>query len=201
MAEKTKIIDFSQLIARLNGALIDDADLPAVWGGEFPAKKIGEFLKAWSLPDRKDMPWCLWEQIDRIVLENKTLPTALDLLEYGRIFGEGGDLSISRDEDKFLWHFVGKSGTAKPEGFKSANNFWSQQKDLRFRQWEESALLWGKKHDKDKDQWFDDRVARAKLVYPGLQSSRVEIYYRIYTNSGQIKLVWLLGLRRYQEIS
>ncbi len=201
MPDTQKGIDFEQLIEQLSEALVEETDLPTVWGGEFLAERLGEFLTAWSLP-RDDMPWCLWEQVDQIVLEKKTFPNDLELLEYGRVFGEGGDLSLSRDGGRFLWHFVGKKDAVNPAGFEFADDFWTQQKHLRFRQWEETALLWGEKHETE-NRWVDDRVARAKLIYPEMQSlckgSRVEIYYRIYTSSGQIQLVWLLGLRRHHE--
>lgn len=99
---------------------------PALWGGQFPAARLGEFLAAWQL-DQRDMPWRLWEWVSEIILahtdDQRTQaqaapdPTNLDWLERGRAFGEGGDLSVRRDGDCVYWRFIGAADATLPDGF------------------------------------------------------------------------------------
>ena len=104
------------------------AKRPALWGGQFPASRLGDFLAAWTL-DRRDMPWRLWEWISDIALAHVKdpqtqvqalpAPDSLAWLERGRAFGSGGDLSIRRDGDCVYWRFIGPSDSKLPTGFKT----------------------------------------------------------------------------------
>lgn len=199
-------INFDDLISQLDdksqqyGPQAPQANRLTISGGFCPINELPAFLKAWNLP-RDDMNYCLWEEVSRIVLEEKTLPIEPQKrLQRGRIFGTGGDLSLRRDGDKFRWWFIGLSDVTVPKGY-DAKNFWD---DKTRQTWllhchEKTALLWGVwggKNQNGHDFWLDDRVAGATLTYPGLNNhpERVQIRYWSFTRAGQVMFVWLRGL-------
>ena len=60
---------------------------------------------------------------------------------------------------------------------------------------EKEALLWGK-YNQNMRQWHDDRVARAKLLYPvNGNPERVKICYKTLSEKGVISFVWFTELK------
>lgn len=172
----------------------------AVWGGEFTADRLKAFLNTWNLP-RDGMPWSLWQWTDDIKVQHRAgIPGDLDYLERGRIFGPDGDLELRRDwrrdGDRFLWRFVGETGTRKPQGFDVAD-YWTGREDKPVRPYQRTALLWGSKEAAkpyDKTGWHEDRVGRAQLDYPNVNGNRVQVRYVEYLYGGEVELVRLLCL-------
>ncbi len=195
-------IDFDKEVNQLvNDRLVGRDDGIAIWGGEFHATRVSEFLKQW---DFSMMPYRIWEYVHRIEFACNKLPDAAEaaLLDRGRIFGHGGDLSLRRDGDEFLWHFIGSTSMAEPESF-DVCDFWTEspgikaRADFSLRQRDESALLWGAYH-KDLARWQEDRVGRADLSYPfqAVQGGqRVWIHYSVFTDGGQVAFVWWKELK------
>lgn len=174
-------INFGELIQELADAPVCNREHLSIWGGEFPAGRLNEFLQAWQL-GQKNMPWRIWEWFSDILLEyeGQSLPP-VDLeqgrkpewLERGRIFGSDGDLSLRRNGDLILWRFVGPRMTALmaesewEENKPKANHDLDEDKDLPFlvndywrgrpADWELqvrtcSTLLWGQeRRDLDKN--------------------------------------------------
>jgi hypothetical protein len=168
-----------------------------IWGGEFPVEDLAEFLAAWKL-DSKAMEWRIWEYSDRADF-TQAMPVegALLFLERARVFGQDGDLSLRRDENRFLWHFIGK--IAPPAGGEKAP-------DCGLRKRVCNALLWGECHDgpeTPEPRWQEDRVgwadaanrsssecAESKLKYPHPSAKRLSIEYEEYSAGGQVAFVW-----------
>ncbi|MCL6559163.1 MAG: hypothetical protein K6U74_10275 [Firmicutes bacterium] len=195
-------MDFDSLIDRIvNEENYITKDHLSVWGGNFEAEKINEFLHAWRL-EEKTMPWRIWEHVHQITLDFKTIPGDLALLERGRAFGTGGDLSLRRDGGNFYWHFVGPPGSKPPAGF-GERDFWAEQdEDYYLTLVEEEALLWGEERVmKDgKTCWIEDRVAKNVFRYPGCKGRRrVKITFREYSRAGRVQFVWYTGLRGWNE--
>lgn len=173
-----------------------------IWGGDFGATEAAsmeetarQFVEAWDLTR---MPYRIGEYVDRIVFGGtEALPPAHEfhLLERARIFGGGGDLSLRRDCERFLWNFVGVPDARIPTGF-GGRDFWVSHPQMRLCRHDEQALLWGEhlgKNEHGDEVWHDDRVARAMLIYPHAPSSartRVEIRYTVLANAGQPAFVW-----------
>jgi hypothetical protein len=185
----------------------------AIWGGELKAvdgktleQVLAQFLDAWDLPNRR-MRYCIWEYTHRIEFNTHTLPGEAEhhLLERGRVFGEGGDLSLRRDGQRFLWHFVGDGKNAKPNGVE-ISDFWNDSSELKanhdfkLRPYDQTAMLWGEYRD-DLGRWQDDRVGWAKLSYPvsGAEAKkkgkRLRLYYTVFTNAGHVAFVWWKELK------
>lgn len=167
-----------------------------VLGGEFPASRLEMFLQAWALP-RDGMPWSLWQWTDDIRLDHGAgLPTDLDYLERGRVFGSAGDLELRREQGRFLWRFVGPSTPPPLPGF-DVDNYWDHPLAAPLRPYERTALLWGNRQaarNLNKAGWHDDRVGWARLDYPNVQGERVQVRYREYLRGSRVELVQLLGL-------
>lgn len=174
-----------------------------ILGGDCAVDQLLKFLTAWQLP-KADMPWCLWEEASRIVLEEKTLPDAPEHLERGRVFGPAGDLSLRRNGPSFRWWFIGPAGIAAPQTYGQVHDFWAdaQRHKLILHRHDEKALLWGKwagKGADGRDVWREDRVAGAQLNYPGLigPPERVQVRFYRFTTAGRVAFVWLQGLEGY----
>ncbi len=157
------------------------------------------FLKGWELTH---MPYRIWEYVSEISFAQDTLPTNETLLEHGRLFGEGGDLTLRRDGAEFRWHFVGEPEMKPPEGY-GDNNFWAVEanKGVIFHKWCNEAMLWGE-YKKELGRWHDNRVARAKLTYPisnGREGERVMINYYTFSQAGQVQFVWFRELDKWKK--
>jgi hypothetical protein len=173
-----------------------------VVGGTCPADVLLDFLNAWPLP-QDDMPFCLWEEVSSIALEQKHLPRQPLLLERGRIFGRAGDLTLRRDGTLFRWWFIGLPGVSPPTGYGTVHNFWADaaNKELVLHRHEDTALLWGlwDGHGDGQAFWHEPRVARARLHYPGVptQAERVQVRFWSFTSAGQVMFVWLCALEAH----
>lgn len=186
-------IDFDELIQRLTDAPVRTEGDLSIWGGEFEPKRLPDFLKGWKLEQRQ-MPWRIWEHVSRIAFQWEKLPGKPELLERGRLFGPGGDLSLRRDGDCFLWYFIGPAGVQPPAEF-DAWNYWKDARRNPLREHEESVLLWGKWWP-DPGLWLEDRAGRADLQYPKMGGEeRVWLDYRRYEEAGQTIFVWYRRLR------
>ncbi len=194
-------VNFDELVAYVTNAdHYRDATRFAVWGGECSADQLPVFLKGWNLPNA-NMPYCIWETMSEMRFKAQTLPADVAELERGRVFGPRGDLSLRRDSERFLWHFVGEKGVNPPAEFdKAENDFWQAEPDAQFLMTEDTLLLWGERKDQQ-PRWFEDRVARAKLTYPiaGTPSGRAQVRYRAFTRAGQVELVWFMRLEEVQH--
>lgn len=222
-------LDFQNLIRQLNDAPVCTRDALSIWGGEFNSTELAPFLDAWDLGQR-NMPWQIWEWVSKIeirrqaTMKNSILPEDSELLERGRLFGPGGDLSLRRDGGRFLWHFVGPPQNGLPTGFEWVRegrqaegeggrfeiaNYWQG----RLAGWElqlhaQQVLLWGQEN-RDPElgpqgTWHDARVGRApRLDYPGLSGrdpqGRVKLCYREYLYADNVEAVWWLGLKGLNE--
>jgi hypothetical protein len=149
------------------------------------------------------MPFRIWEYASRIEFKRNTPPDEVNLLERGRLFGEGGDLELRRDGAVFRWGYIGKPGAQPPSGHQPApDNFWTKNKAVTFHRCNEAALLWGERRE-EQSRWFDDRVARALLDYPEPAASaawpRVRICYWTFSRAGRIEFVWLRDLVEWKE--
>lgn len=201
----TGTLDFADAVKQLLAApLLHKDNGPVIWGGVFQAAALEAFLAAWPLTQ---MPYHIWEYTHRMTFVRDAPPEPPDIarLERGRIFGEGGDLSLRRDGGCFLWHFVGQRNTTKPAGF-AVSDFWVDSPDCKenpnftLRANNEHALLWGD-YKTALGRWQDDRVGWADLNYPlsaaKHQGQRAEIHYTVYTDGGQVAFVWWKELKAY----
>lgn len=225
MPKSKETVDFHVLIDQLfKESNIVTGKALAIWGGEFIAgsfeaagemlpgtvkylqdfttqvKSVAAFFEAWSL-EHRGMPWRIWEQIDKIVLEKDSLPDKYDLLERGRAFGPGGDLSLRRDGNTFRWRFVGPAGCKPPANVK-LRKFWDEAGEgFDMRLSKEKVLLWGeeRKLQDGSRRWAEDRVAGYVLRYPGMEGCRrVSIQYNEYSYAGQVQFVWFTGLEDWR---
>lgn len=192
MADAAGAVTIEELAAEyLNAATFTASDL-SVFGGKVAGNRLGDFVKGWQLP-RADMPWCIWEWVNRITFERGTVPGDIQLLDRGRVFGTAGDLSLRRDGESFLWHFVGETQVVPPEEF-PGHGFWKTNGGVTLRRTEGTVLLWGE-YSSEKKRWVEDRVARAQLAYPGVGSAqRIRIRYWSFGHGGQTSLIWWRGL-------
>jgi hypothetical protein len=173
----------------------------AIWGGKCAEDDLLTFLNEWQL---KDMPYRIWEYVSEIEFSPQTTnqpPKNVSLLEHGRMFGPGGDLTLRRDGAEFRWHFVGQKKQPEPPTSGNPKDFWAveQNKQLTFHRWTDKALLWGKHIGNGR--WHDDRVARATLEYPTDDQAweRVMIEYDTFSQAGQMQFVWLRELVEWQK--
>lgn len=160
-----------------------------IWGGEIDESGLKEFISKW---DFSDMPYRIIETVRDIVFTRENIDIEPELVERIRIFGSGGDLDLRRNFSHFIWRYIG--GNSLPQDIEG-ENFWSENFSVKFFVEEKEALLWGKYNENIK-QWKDDRVARAKLLYPtDGNPERVKICYKTFSQNGVISFVWFTGLK------
>ena len=201
MSDELHAVNFEELVDYVtNEANYSDATRFAVWGGECSADQVLTFLQGWNLPSA-EMPYCIWETMNEMKFERQTLPDDIDEVEHGRVFGARGDLSLRRDGERFLWHFVGAPGVRPPTGFDGAeNDSWKAEANARFLMREDTLLLWGERKAQQ-PRWFEDRVARAKLTYPlaGAPIGRAQVRYRAFSRAGQVEFVWFMTVEEVEN--
>ena len=181
----------------------------AIWGGKFNAddvetleQRLARFLTSWDWAACA-MPYRIWEYAHRIEFTRRDTPllmaTEHHLLERGRIFGSGGDLSLRRDSAYFHWHFIGRFTPLLRAAEWQAQDFFTTHPNCKFRQHDESALLWGEPRGQKNgvNYWQDDRVGWADLVYPHASTDRLKICYTIFTDGGQAAFVWWKELKTH----
>lgn len=176
-------IDFEQLYKRMQQAKLAEAERPTILGGEFTAERLDDFLNLWR--SRRDaMPYHIWEHISHIEFADE--PEHPEFLQRAEIFGEGGHVSLRRDSNRWLWHYIGNQ--ASPAGFPSVD-FWQLHSHSQLRRYAESVILWSEKKEND-NLWSDGRVAAAQLNYPVQSDGRVYLHFWRYTENGQTAFVW-----------
>ena len=186
-------VNFAELMQRVTAPKVGKEKL-SIWGGECAEAKLLSLVQHWT--KEAEMPYRIWEYSDNINFEKNTVPDDVLWLERGRLFGSGGDLNLRRDGGRFLWYFVGKVGITPPT-IGSPCNFWEVEPEAAFHQNGETALLWGERRE-GTDLWFDDRAAKANLIYPAEADwSRVQVYYWTFSRAGRVEFVWFYGLEAY----
>lgn len=200
--------DFKEAVRQMADLTAEaGANQVAIWGGRFKAddtetleQRLARFLASWDWAACA-MPYRIWEYAHRIEFTRDTLPQVIEhhLLERGRIFGSGGDLSLRRDSAHFYWHFIGRFAPLLRAAEWQGEDFFLVHPDCRFRQRDESALLWGEHRGQKNgiDYWHDDRVGWAELLYPHAAADRLKINYTVFTDGGQAAFVWWKELQAY----
>jgi len=194
MSEKRKAVDFEELVAEMEADRIEAENWPTVVGGMCSETELPGWLDRLDL---SGMDVRIWEFTDRCTIgsDGPPEPGEIKRLERARLFGEGGDLDLRRDGDRFLWRYVGEKEKA-PEG---AVLEWPGSEVNPVYRRERTALLWGERKE-GQSRWFDDRVAGAELTYPVEGApARVQVRYYEYTQAGRTLAVWLRRLEAYDE--
>jgi len=192
MSEQTKAVNFTELLDRMEKDRHPAEGWPTITGSECAE---GELLGWLRNLDLTGMDVRIWEFTDRCIIGDDGPPETAKWLERARLFGEGGDLDIRRDGDRFLWRFVGKEEYA-PDGERLELPTGDEINPVYRR--ERTALLWGERKE-GQSQWFDDRTAGAALTYPvDGAPARVKVRYYEYTQAGRTLAVWLRGLEAYE---
>lgn len=185
-------VSFKELVQKVVNSGRWGKDELSIWGGYCAKEDLLSFLWGWSL---NSMPYRIWEYTSEIVFDQNVLPANVALLQRGRLFGEGGDLELRREEAGFRWRFIGPAGIMPPDGDHRAQNYWESHPDVWFHRYEEKVLLWGQW---DGQQWHDDRVGAAWLAYPAA-GGRLQVHYWVFSRSGQVAFVWYTGLSEWEE--
>lgn len=184
-----KSIDFTQLYAQIQQATLQASDRPVILGGEFAANRLQTFLKEWETQKSwQGMPYRIWEHVSHI--EFAAQPPNLTYLQRADIFGESGHLSLRRDVQCWLWHYIGQPVTLTAF---QLEDFWRHHPNCQLRRYAESVILWGDRKDPS-SPWHDDRVAAANLTYPIDTTGRVYLHFWRYTEHGQTVFVQYRGL-------
>lgn len=184
-----KSIDFEQLYERMQRAKLAEAERPTILGGEFPAERLNDFLSVWQAR-WKAMPYRIWEHISLIEFADE--PKQPEFLQRAEIFGEGGHLSLRRDGNRWLWHYVGEAVDLSLNGF-GAMDFWKANPNYQLRRYTESVILWSEQKVSG-NLWSDGRVAAAQLNYPVASNGAVDLHFWRYTENGQTAFVWYRNL-------
>jgi hypothetical protein len=191
MSEQTKAVNFTELLDRMEKDRRPAEGWPTIAGAECAEDELLVWLAALDLAE---MDVRIWEFTDHCTIGPDGPPDTAKWLERARLFGEGGDLDVRRDGDRFLWRFVGKEEYA-PDG-EPLELPTGDEIDPVYRR-ERTALLWGERKE-GQSQWFDDRTAGAVLTYPVEGApARVQVRYYEYTQAGRTLAVWLRGLEAY----
>ena len=199
MSEKRKAVSFRELLKQMEKDKEPAEGWPTITGGECAEGGLSEWLKMFDLTE---MDVCIWEFTDHCTIGSDGPPERVERLERARIFGEGGDLDVRRDGERFRWRYVGKPEHA-PKDDNAQELKWHDTDISPVYCRERTALLWGTRKGKQK-QWFDDRVSGASLTYfsdppslPEKVEERVQVRYYEYTQAGRTLVVWLRGLEAY----
>lgn len=190
--------NFGQLIKEMEQARLPDDERPTILGGRFDATQIDAFLDVW----RKrwdDMNHRIWEYVSEIEFSNGDCADTT-YLQRAEIFGNGGHLSLRRDANRWLWHYIGPTDQPPPARFDQpthCEDFWKANPDTELRCYADAFLLWGE-DEKARGLWWEDRVAAARLTYPAQPGGRVLLDVWQFSEDGQVVFVWYRGLRKAQ---
>jgi hypothetical protein len=188
---------FDTLLDKISDERLKGKGALSILGGRCTGDRILRLVEIW--PRRDQMPYCIWEYSHEIQIARECIPDDYRWLERGRLFGAGGDLSVRRISDEFRWWFVGPAETNAPDGFE-CDDFWAIEPASQFYVNEEGYLLWGK--HTERGGWFDDRVARAPLIYrleDESEPDRVKVICRTYSRAGRVEFVWLHNLIAWKK--
>lgn len=184
-------VDFKKLVEKVHQPQFSQMNL-TILGGQCNESNLIEFLKKW---DMIEMPYRIWEYASEIDFGKNPLPQNVVLLERGRVFGPRGDLMLNRNEAAFVWRFIGPGDIQAPAGTYGMRDYWESHPNVKFHQYEEAALLWGQWNGK---RWTEGRVAAAILCYP-MVGQRIQLHYKVFSYTGQVKFVWYTGLSEWKE--
>ncbi|GAW27543.1 hypothetical protein [Carboxydocella sp. ULO1] len=189
-------VDFKKMVEKVCKSRCDKSEL-TILGGQCTESNLLKFLTQWDLAG---MPFRVWEYVSEIAFEKNTLPQNIALLERGRIFGDGGDLMLRRNITVFDWRFVGPAGIKLLPDEHVIRDYWQEHPDMMFHQYNETALLWGKRDENERDQkdWKEERVAAAKLSYPSM-GRRIQLHYKVFSSAGRVKFIWYTGFSEWKE--
>lgn len=213
---QSKAFDFKQEVERMldETTLVKDHGQVVIWGGKFTEDRFSGFVDAW---DFDGMLYVIQEQSHRIAFVSEDNPSPVAamlknnhaLLERAEVFGGGGNLSLRRNSNNLLWHFIGANDVGRQNSLTKlqaekfeVKNFWQEHSNCQLRTRDESALLWGD-YNTALSCWQDDRVGWADLSYPITDAKarqdkkRVQIDYTVFTEAGQVAFVWWKELRRH----
>jgi hypothetical protein len=184
-------------------ALIDEVcqegwgrDQISIWCGSCNEDDLFDFLLSWNLVD---MRYRIWESSSEVVFQKDLLPSSSILLERGRLFGNGGDLTLRRYRKSFHWHFIGPAGIQPPNGDYGSQDYWEKdgKRDCTFHKNDEKVLLWGERKE-GQNRWIDDRVGSAILHYPAPSYWRkIQLKYAAFGRAEKIEFIWLQSLEVY----
>jgi hypothetical protein len=185
------------------------AERLAIFGGQFAPTDLERFLDAWeSCWD--GMPWRVWEYVHGIEFTDDTANHKY--LQRAEVFGTGGHLSLRRDGNRWLWHYIGPADQSAPTGFEHPDvcaDFWTspEGQTAQLRRYAEYALLWGAEivdlqTEQPTGRWWEDRVAGASLCYPDQLTghSRVQLHFWHFTEGGKTAFVWYRGLEQATDV-
>ena len=173
-------------------------------GGMIAEENLLAWLAEWSL---SKMAWQLWETTDELELKHATtVPTKTEIelmmLERVRLFGEGGDLTVRRDDEHFRWYFIGPKHATVPGGDETPEDFWDDHPQKKLTRFKGQVILWGAWDDKsDQERWVENRVGFAKLAYPEPLHHERHVYahYWEFLDAGQVAFVWMYKLGPKEE--
>ena len=103
-------VDFAKLVDEVKQSQFGQKDL-TILGGRCAETNLNGLLEEWNI---SEMPFRIWEYCSEIFFEKNTIPRNIVLLERGRIFGKGGDLTLRRNGTDFEWRFIGPVCTKEP---------------------------------------------------------------------------------------
>ncbi len=194
---------FENLLEKVDEQRLVGAETLSILAGSCTQDEALELTKKW--PTLNKIPYRIWEYADSILIEKDAFFDKTKFLMRGRLFGEGGDLTLRRDGDTFRWWFVGPEGITPPKVGKIQDiESWDDKTNpkSKFYQNSETALLWGSRENDAQIIW-EDRVAGANLNYgsfPELKDAeRVEIVYNTYSRNGHVEFVWYKELLPVKE--
>jgi len=188
----------------LNTDLDRDKSNLHIWGGEFAAgtDELRQFITTWA-DHSFDMPYHIWEYAHTIEFTRSDEPPVEgceNLLVRLCVFGTDGNLSLRRDGNRFLWHFIGAFEPPLNREQWNVQDFFAANPDAKLHEYaDEEAMLWGEWQEAENSDeaphiWHDDRVGWAKLNYPfpdqQAKPERARIKYSLFTLAGQPAFVW-----------
>lgn len=102
--------------AKLAEERMKDASDLVIWGGEFKADALNDFLSAWGHALKK-LTWRMVELVSSFDVKRKDQDLFDDEndVERLRLFGEQGDLDIRRDGNRFYWRFIAENMDEWPD--------------------------------------------------------------------------------------
>ncbi len=166
-------------------------------GGTIPENQVLDWLAKWSF---EQMPWQMWETTNEFELQHAAaLPTKnkieLMMLERVRFFGEGGDLTLRRDDELFRWYFIGPKNANVPCKKHALEDYWHTHPNKTLTRFKGQVILWGAWEDKF-NRWVENRVGRANLTYPAPLHGELNVYahYYEFLDAGQVAFVWMYKL-------